>query len=246
MTNKVRTPQFSTVINRTLNQAVEMTLNQAYDRGERLRRGLGRLNSLFYRTMAQLVVASPGPPNLGGYTPSNWVPLTKRYTEKKGNANFYQNTEALKQWLYQASAADILGPPTVILRTKSERIGEIEGFQRTIVRTSVRGKRWIQTLTFADSRSTGIRGFIRRDQLLEYLQPRLQVVPFSTIPFQFSDSASVADWLTGGQSDSSGTPLRYKFLNVKGRELRPIVSEYLGWWIETRVKRLVDRFGKVT
>lgn len=241
MAGSVTTPTFSTVINRVLDKSVTSTLEQAYARGERLKRGISRLNDLFYRHLAQKIVGVNSPPDLGALTPTSWEPLSKR-AEKNG---FYLDKGHLASWLNQASASELLGPPVVTLSTRAGKVGDIEGFQKTIVRRSTRGKKWVQTLTFANFKTTGVRGFIKRDELIQYLQPFLRVRAFSSLPDNLAGSSSIAEWLTGGQSDAGGKPVKHKFLNVRGRELRPIVRPYLDWWLNVRINRLVERFGDV-
>lgn len=246
MQSSVRTPVYQKSLDRLIGRVVESNLDQAYKMGERLKRGLTRMNMLFYRVLSQKAVGVTSAPDFGPEIgPSGWKPLSQKYMTQKGNDLFYYNKGELGSWLDSASAAELLGPPKVMLNVERKRVGEIQGFQRTVVRTSTRGKKWIQTLTFADYRSTGMRGFIKSAELIQYLQPSLSVTPFSRMPSGFAGSKSIAVWLTGKQRDSKGKYLAYRFLNFRGREDRPIVSEYLDWWMNVRVKRLVEKFGRL-
>ena len=81
---------------------------------------------------------------------------------------------------------------------------------------------------------------IKTSELQRYLQPSLTVEVFSNAPSVFSNSGDVSRFLTGNTS-----AIGYRLMNVAGREDRPIVSQFLEWWIETKAKRLVDRFGRI-
>jgi hypothetical protein len=238
----VRMPTFENVINRTLGQVVEANIVQAVKMGLRLERGLTRLNLLFYRTLAQTIVNTSASPSLGEFSPPPWKPLAATTVARKGHANFFYDTGELAEWFQKTSAADLLGESIVRVDTRSGKVGFVNGFQRSILRTSLKGKRWVQTLTFSNSKANGMRGFIKSSELERWLHPTLTVLVFSKMPGGLSteDHGSVAKFLTGGDQR-----IGYKLTNVAGHNDRPIVSEFLEWWIETRAKRLVDKFGRI-
>jgi hypothetical protein len=237
---RVRTPSFENTINRSLGRVVEANVVSAVNMGRRLEKGLNRLNEMFYRTLAQAIVNTSEAPSLGAYSPPTWKPLEPSTTARKRHANFYYDSGELLGWLHSARAADILGSSTVFVDTASGVTGSVQGFQRTILRTSIRGKRWVQTLTFSKSSANGMRGFIKSKELERWLHPSLTVQVFSNTPVGFSEPGEVAKYLTGEDKRTA-----YKLTNVAGSNQRPIVSEFLEWWMATRTKRLVEKFGKL-
>lgn len=228
----VEMPSFDRTLNRLLDRTVSRANRLLLSRANDLQKELFRLNTTFYSTLARKIVGVAGPPDLGKYSPSAWEPLSQKTIAMKNNSLFYLKTRKLQQWLLSHDANLDIGTPEVIIQKAGKQSG-IKGRIVEVIRTTSTGRKWVQRIGIGPNGK-----FIPTKALEQELKSSLKIYPFGMRRANYA----------GGQDVSFIAPrskiVRYKLSNPKGKELRPIASEYLRWWLDVQVGNAIKRFSK--
>lgn len=230
MPAKVKVPTYEVDVNQSVGQVVDGVNRDIFRIKKNIERDLLKLNRNFYTILSRKIVGTISAPDLGSYSPPKWKPLSPKTIKAKGHSEFYRKTGALQRWLFGADAEEILGIPEVRIKVGGAN-GKVRGTLRTILRTSKTGKKWVQKI------GVGVGGrFVSTKALQDELNQRLIVYPFGVKSAQ--GSQSIPDLISGGNNS-----VYHKLTNYKGKQERPIASHYLDWWVNVRVKQIVDRYA---
>lgn len=180
---------------------------------DRLEKHVQAVQKDFFDIMAIKAIDVSGPPDLGSYTPT-WKALTTKYLAAKGKAgfstNFYKRTGALQTSLQKLNPLTVLGKPVV--RFKPSSGSGVSG----------RYERW---------QGAGSRRFVVRDSRGRFtstpknIKAIIGVNPYSKLP----DVDEVDEIKVLGKEIGS------KLKNPGGKRQRPILRNYLNWWLETKI-----------
>lgn len=215
--------------------SIAQTLYRMFDRQSnaviqarviKLRQALTRLQATFFTVLASKIIGVTKAPDLGMYTPV-WTPLsTKSYAtkkKKKGFENqFYRFTGNLARSLSRMKADTRFGNPSVIQSTggiyNNQRIYDNPNSNSAI---TPKGKPFSLDKIKIPKKTVSIDMFPKIDSLLE----AMNVMPQTKENEDGKTKASVAMKLT----------------NCRGLSQRPILVNFMKWWIHVEAKAIVER-----
>lgn len=221
-------------------EVVRLTNDEIYEIGNKIRKLVNAEHAKFFKILARKGIDVPQAPNLGPYTPS-WSILTNNpskggrfpgyvdWKKKHGfSSNFYKKTGELQTTLMSLNPTAVLGSPDFKIRG-AHQIGRAGVKGLTLQRISSRGRAFTQ--------------FLGRDTLGRFAKlsdvARRSFASLSVLPLpRFSDGGRNAEERLFRGTD----PLTYyKFVNPAEQKKRPLLSNFIDWWINVHIPRVVER-----
>lgn len=171
-----------------------------------------------FQMMARMIINSSGVPNLDRDTPV-WASLNNRYKDRKRNSGFsqgfFERTGKLGNELKKLSSESVLGTPIVGLLGAS-------GNKTTII--TRRGRR---TPITRDSKG-------RLTKLSVTKQKHTIIIdPYPAIDESLKSNIDEMKYLPADMATKLRSP--------RGRRLRPILAQYLNWYMKTEIRVAVRR-----
>lgn len=184
-------------------------------------------NKKFFNILVKKGFGKSSQPNLGNFTPSAWQPLSKNYVEFKKKhglgKGFFRKTGALEGQLKALNPESVLGRPRADGFRSGSR-GNPDLVQSTFVR---RGK----TIT-----QPRLRGrFASPDELFRTFRGQIFINPIPKIKFGLKGKAQEELLFPGNENN-----IINKFSNPRDRRLRPLLANYIDWWINVHILNKVN------
>lgn len=194
----------------------------------RLDKAVTAVQARFFKKLVMKAIDKKAAPNLGDNTPV-WKPLSGKYLEKKKklgqSSGFYMQTGELKSALSSLNAKTTLGKPLVLF-TPSGFVGRSGVTSRQETWKGSASKRNV----IRDSRGR----FAKATDIPRYVKASMTVRPYPKI---LEDATkSVIDESEVFDEDIAG-----KLKNPNGRRMRPIFTNFLNWFLETEIRKVVER-----
>lgn len=198
------------------------------EKADKIQRQVNVAQARFFKKLVMKTIGRKSAPNLGEYTPV-WKPLSSKYLKKKSalgqSQGFYEKTGELKSALGSLNAKTILGTPAVLF-SPSGFVGRSGVSSRKEVWRGQASKRSV----IRDSQGR----FASARDIPRFMKARLSVDPYPKI---LEDAVgSVID-----ESKYLPEDVAQKLKNPSGRRLRPIFTNFLNWFLETEIRKVVER-----
>lgn len=186
---------------------------------KRLSKNLEALQKAFFVRLTNDIVGADGPPALGMDTPI-WQPLSSEYTERREfdmdvpEDEFFRYSGQLEVTLANLDPKTFLGTPMVYFRQGSV-VTEVK--QRYTAADRIRG-------------DDSVRSYITIDMF-----PKIASI-------RGLDEADLFKRVRTKEKRGNKTyvlPLSYRLKNFQGARERPIMSNYLSWWLNTQARTIV-------
>lgn len=201
---------------------------------KRIETSVKRSNAQLLKTFAVMALDVAGPPSLGEYTPQ-WEPLSSKYLKWKQrrnmSLNFYSKKGDLRSTMMGLRANTVLGTP-VATYGEAILVGNPDidptSFRRG-ANLQMQGR--YRAGAMRDGQKVGGQWASGRD-VFKKLPSYIRVYPFPNI-----EDLQNAEQVFGDDSRK----IAAKLTNPKGRKLRPVFSEFLMWWMDTKTRTLAQK-----
>lgn len=184
----------------------------------KVRREIDRLQDQFFLQLAQKTIDAQAAPNLGVFTPT-WKGLAPVYAtkKKKQGKGFYNYSGKLKQSLLRSKAVTAFGRPLISLGSGGRFRNQNVYVQNNRART-IKGKP-IALDSLVKNKSL-------QKSIIVDLYPRLTE---SLKQGRINEGKYFSD------------KIAIKMTNYRGGRDRPILKNYMNWWLEVKAKEAVRR-----
>lgn len=202
---------------------IESALNTAIGRittenMKLIQKKLDRLQRSFFISLARMAIGVDEPPDLGRYTPE-WKPLTPTYARRRkrekgiSEGQYYLRTGGLRRSLSQSKAITSFGRPVIELR-KAGSVNRKRAFVFDQIAQLAESGRFVSLKDIKNVR------FVISIDLFPKVKESLKSGRIHENRY-FSEKISV------------------KMTNFRGKRERPILAQFMNWWLDVRARNLV-------
>lgn len=201
------------IVEQRFNQKVNQTM-------KRIEQKLFALQQEFFTTLAMKTIGVDGPPKLGAYTPA-WKPLDDEYMDQREfdkdvpHGKFFQYSGALGEKLGVMNATTFFGKPLVLYKRGKFEQKPMESYSKP-----------------------------NPNKMKDHLTAVISIDLFPKVVGSIDD-IDVGDLFSRVKvrdkrgSKSTSTPLAYRLKNFQGRNERPVVVEFMNWWLNIKARKIV-------
>lgn len=230
--------QFGAVIEKKLDDQFNAKVRQIM---REIEIDLTRIDDLFFVLLSQKIVGQESFQGLGKYTPF-WKPLSENYTDRRTSKKlspnptdkqFFQYSGRLHSQLSSLGDGEtIFGTPIIKYKKGSFNSGD----SQEITFSKNNSGKTVRKAVSSDNNTVAF------NKIKKGLQARIEIRPFSKISSGKGTKTNIRleRFFTGKNKN-----LGYKLGNSwKAPNSRPVINPYLSWWMDVKVRKIVEKRTK--